>query len=536
MYLLGIFRDITERRKAEKAVLENEQRFKHLVESVTDYIYTVTVENGRPVATTHGPGCVAVTGYRAEDYQVDPYLWNRMVYDDDRQAVIEQSKKILTQKTAPPLEHRIIHKTGDLRWVKNTPVPRYDENGALISYDGLISDITERKKLEDQLRQAQKMEAIGHLAGGIAHDFNNILSAIIGYGHILHMKMKDDDPLRMNVQHMLEAADRAAHLTHSLLAFSRKQIINPMDVNVVEIIHRMENFLRRIISEDIELQSILRKEHLIVHADSSQLEQVFMNLATNARDAMECGGRFTIEADVIRLDESYIRAHGYGKEGWYALIVVADTGRGMDEATQKRIFEPFFTTKEPGKGTGLGLAMVYGIVKQHNGYVNVYSEPGKGTTFRIYLPLVAPPDKERAAFAQVHEEEIPRGTETILVAEDDEALRKLTSSVLSEFGYRVIESADGQEALDKFAQNRNSVGLLLLDMVMPRKSGREVYEEIKKVRGDVKAVFMTGYTADRIFTEGFLARGADLLLKPVSPRDLLRKVRDVLDRRKSAVS
>lgn len=531
MYLLGIFRDITERRQAETALQASEQRFRHLVESVTDYIYTVKVENGRPVSTIHGPGCVAVTGYRAEEYEADPYLWHRMIYEEDRKAVVEQATKIMARAEAWPLEHRIIHKNGGIRWVKNTPVPRYDEGGVLVSYDGLISDVTERKKLEDQLRQAQKMEAIGQLAGGIAHDFNNILSAIIGYGHILHMKMKEDDPLRMNVDHLLESADRAAHLTHSLLAFSRKQIINPVDVNLNEIIQRIEKFLRRIIGEDIELKTISKKETATVHADSSQIEQVFMNLATNARDAMERGGCLTIETDIVELDDSFIRAHGYGKLGSYVLVSVTDTGRGMDAETQKRIFEPFFTTKEEGRGTGLGLAMVYGIIKQHNGYINVYSEPGSGATFNIYLPLVTLAEEKRTAAPLPEAVELPRGTETILLAEDDDALRKLSLVVLSEFGYTVIESSDGQEAIDKFMQNREKVGLLLLDMIMPKKSGREVYEFARKVRGDIKVVFVSGYTADKIFTEGLLEKGAEVMQKPVSPQDLLKKIRKILDRK-----
>ncbi len=521
--------DLICRRKAEEALRESEQRFKHLIESVTDYIYTVKVENGRPVSTVHGPGCVALTGYTAEDYEADPQLWLRMIYEEDRKAVLDQAADILGGRGATVVEHRIVHKSGALRWVRNTPVPRYNEKGVLVSYDGLISNVTERKKLEDQLRQAQKMEAIGQLAGGIAHDFNNILSAIIGYGHILLMKMREDDPLRLSVQHMLESSDRAANLTHSLLAFSRRQIINPVDVNLNEIIQRMEKFLRRIISEDIELRTVLQKDRITVHADSSQMEQVFMNLAANARDAMERGGRLTIESDVVELDDSYVRAHGYGRVGWYALVSVSDTGTGMDESTQKRIFEPFFTTKDPGKGTGLGLAMVYGIVKQHNGYINVFSEPGRGTQFKMYLPLVREEAEKKPALPLSEAEDLPRGTETILLAEDDDALRKLSSSILSDFGYTVIESSNGEEAIERFNRSNGGIRLLILDVIMPKKSGLDVYEAVKKVRSDIKVIFTSGYTADRIMTQGLLKQGTEVMLKPMSPQDLLRKVRATLD-------
>ncbi|HSN68146.1 MAG TPA: PAS domain S-box protein, partial [Thermoanaerobaculia bacterium] len=339
----GVFaaaRDITMLRKAEQALRDGEERYRILVESVTDYIYTVRVEDRRPVSTEHGPGCVAVTGYHPEEYAADPFLWYRMIYEEDRPAVEAQAARILAGETVDPVEHRVRHKDGTLRWVRNTPVPRYDAQGALVSYDGLISDITERKRLEEQLIHSQRMEAIGRLAGGIAHDFNNILSAVIGYGQLISMKMRENDPLRENVQHLLDAADRAANLTHSLLAFSRKQIINPVDVELNEIIPRTGKFLRRIIGEDIDMQIVFRKERITVHADSGQLEQIFMNLATNARDAMQRGGRFVIEADTVELDEPFIRAHGYGRRGWFALVSVSDTGAGMDAAVQKRVFEP----------------------------------------------------------------------------------------------------------------------------------------------------------------------------------------------------
>jgi len=523
--------DHAEREKAEKALAENEKRFRRLVESVTDYIYTVQVESGRPVATTHGPGCIAVTGYRPDEYDADPGLWYRMINEDDRRAVTEQTASILSGRGAPALEHRICRKDGAIRWIRNTPVPRYDEQGRLLSYDGLISDITDRKRIEEQLRHAQKMEAVGQLAGGVAHDFNNILSAILGYAHILHMKMKDDDPLRLNVEHLLESVDRAAHVTHSLLAFSRKQIFHLVEVDLNESIRKIQKFLRRIISENIELRTAFKQETLPVSADSSQIEQVLMNLATNARDAMPQGGSLTIETDVFELGEAYIRSHGYGQAGTYAAIRVTDSGTGMDEATQKRVFEPFFTTKETGRGTGLGLSIVYGIVKQHHGYINVYSEPGMGTTFTIYIPLLKPGAGPREKDQAAPEQELPGGTETILLAEDDDAVRKLTRDLLEEFGYKVVEAANGEDATKAFFEHQEEIRLLCLDVIMPKKSGREVYDEIRARRPGVKALFVSGYTADKIFGDGLVPGESELLLKPLSPRDLLVKVRQMLDKK-----
>jgi PAS domain S-box-containing protein len=394
---------------------------------------------------------------------------------------------------------------------------------------GIIRDISERKKLESQLMQAQKMEAVGQLSGGIAHDFNNILSAIIGYGNLILMKMREDDPLRTNVLHLLEAADRAASLTHSLLAFSRKQILNPRPIDLNEIIRRVEMLLRRVIGEDIEVHTVFKQDTVMVNADSGQIEQALMNLATNARDAMPQGGSLLIETEVRELDDVFIRAYGYGEVGTYVVVSVTDTGMGMDEVTRKRIFEPFFTTKAVGKGTGLGLAMVYGIIKQHQGFINVYSELGKGTTFKIYLPLIVSELEKQRITRSVPEEKVQGGSETVLIAEDDEALRTLFRTVLSEAGYMVIEAEDGIDAVIKFINNKDVVKLILLDMIMPKKSGKEAYDEIIKVRPDVKILFMSGYTADIKSTEELLQKGVEFILKPISPRDLLKRVRTCLD-------
>jgi PAS domain S-box-containing protein len=519
---------VEENRKGTiKALADSENRYKHLIESVTDYIYTVEVENGRPVSTIHGSGCVAVTGYTSDEYHTDPELWLRMIVEEDRDLVLSQSKKILAGLPIPPFEHRIIHKDGSLHWVRNTQVPRFDGEGHVTAYDGLISDITQLKMLENQLRQAQKMEAVGQLSGGIAHDFNNILTAIIGYANLLLMKMSKDDELgRSYVEQILSSSERAAHLTHSLLAFSRKQIIDLRPINLSDIIKRVEKLLIRVIGEDIEFKIRLAAD-LPILADSVHIEQVFMNLATNARDAMPDGGTLLIKAEPVDLKEDFVRTHTYIKPGRYAAVIVTDTGIGMDEMTKSRIFEPFFTTKEVGKGTGLGLSMVYGIIKQHKGYILVSSVPGKGTTFTIYLPLITaqvekPKPKEHPV--------IERGTETVLIAEDDTAVRALTKNILEDFGYKVIEAVDGEEAVRKFIENKDTVKLLIFDIIMPKKNGKDAYVEIRKIRPDVKSLFVSGYTADIIHQKGILETGLDFIVKPIAPGDFLKKVRDVLEK------
>jgi nitrogen-specific signal transduction histidine kinase/CheY-like chemotaxis protein len=387
-------------------------------------------------------------------------------------------------------------------------------------------DITEHKKLEEQLRHSQKMEAIGQLAGGIAHDFNNILTAVIGYANLLQMRLGEGNQLRSYVDQIIASSERAANLTQSLLAFGRKQILDPKAITVNEIIKSMEKLLARLISEDIELKTQFSDKDLTVFADAAQMGQVLMNLVTNARDSMPDGGKLTISTGLVQLDSVFVKRHAYGKPGMYAMIAVSDSGVGMSEKTRQRVFEPFFTTKEVGKGTGLGLAIVYGIVKQHNGFVNVYSELGHGSTFKVYLPLI------RSAYGEEKEKSLSPpvgGTEMILIAEDDVEVRKLTKNVLEEFGYTVVEAVDGEDAISKFLKHKRKVDLVMLDVVMPRKNGKEVYQYVRKVRPDIKALFTSGYTADVIHEKGVLDEGLNFVSKPVAPTDLLRKLRDILD-------
>ncbi len=412
--------------------------------------------------------------------------------------------------------------------VEITAVALKDESQNVNSYSFIMRDISDRKKLEEQLLQAQKMEAVGQLAGGIAHDFNNILSAIIGYAHLLRDKLADD-PLLVNAEQIIESAEKGAEVTHSLLAFSRKQMIRPTLIRISDMIKRFEKLLYRIIGEDIEIRTTLTDRDICIMADSSQLNQMLMNLATNARDAMTDGGILAFTTGISVIDDSFVRNHGYGYPGDFALITVSDTGVGMSKETTAKIFEPFFTTKGPGKGTGLGLSMAYGIIKQHDGFINVYSEPGKGTTFRIYLPLIR--SRKEISVESPVESVIRGGNETVLVAEDDSKLRKLAEIVLKEYGYNVILAENGEDAVNKFIDNKDAVQLLLFDMIMPKRGGKEAYEEIRKIRPDIKVLLVTGYTADKIIGKDSLLDGSlDFVLKPVSPKDLLIKIREVLDK------
>ncbi len=405
--------------------------------------------------------------------------------------------------------------------------PMKDRDGEITLVIETFNDITERRKLEAQLLQAQKMEAVGRLAGGVAHDFNNILTAIMGYASLLQARLGSDEQARQYASHIRSSSERAAHLTRSLLAFSRKQIINPRPLRLSGVIGRVQSLLSRLIGEDIELRIFLSDQEVSVMADPGQIEQVLMNLSTNARDAMAEGGMLLIETELVQIDEQYVRAHDFGKAGTYMVLSVTDTGEGLAPDIKERIFEPFFTTKEVGRGTGLGLSIVYGIVKQHNGQINVYSEPGRGTTFRIYLPVV---DQEAEALDIPPPAPVTGGSETILFAEDDEFIRELARKVLEDAGYTVVMARDGQDALELFKAHSSTIDLVALDVIMPRMNGREVYQEIREHSPSMRALFLSGYTADIIHRKGFLEEGLAFLAKPFSPAALLRKMREVLDR------
>lgn len=386
-------------------------------------------------------------------------------------------------------------------------------------------DITEMRKLESQLRQGQKMEAIGTLTGGIAHDFNNILTAITGYAVLMQRKMDKPDPLSPYVDQILVASQKATGLIQSLLAFSRQQPVTLTALDIDNTIKAMEKLLGRLLTEDIELHTSLSDDNKIVVADKSQMDQILFNLVTNARDAMPKGGILTIKTTIALIDNTFIKVNGFGEKGKYVQINVSDTGTGMDKKTRERIFDPFFTTKEVGKGTGLGLATVYGIVKQHSGYITVKSKPNQGTTFSIYFP---------AAKVKVNEEQdtvtpIITGNETILIAEDDNEVRNLVREALQTYGYTTIEAIDGEDAIDKFKQNR-PINLIVLDMMMPKKNGYKVYEEIHRIDPHIKVIFISGYTRDIVLDKGIEQREFDFIAKPLLFDELLNKIREMLDR------
>ncbi len=741
-------------RERTEELRESETRYRRLLESVTSYVYSVTVRDDEVESTVHGPGCEAVTGFAPEEYAANPSLWSRMVDDNDKKLVADMAKRILEQSGPISFEHRIHHRDGSVRWVQNTLVPRRTSGGKLLSYDGIIEDITERKeseeklfeatkrwertfdavpdlvaildttfnivqvnkamaerlgcmpgqcvgqscyeavhgagtpppfcpyvrtledsqehttevsegrlggdfivstspvydsagkmvgsvhiarditerkrveeefrqysyeiedlynnapcgyhsldrdglilrmndtelrwlgyareevvgikkltdiltagslrtfeesfsllkdrgyaydieyefvrkegtvfpvlvsatavmdqdgnymmgrstvydiserkrteeekkRLETQLHQAQKVEAIGTLAGGIAHDFNNLLTVMTGYGTLLKMTMDEADPLKPYADQILIACDKAGSLTQSLLAFSRQQPINPNPLRINDVVKGTEKLLKRLITEDITLNISLAPSNIVAMADITQVDQILFNLATNARDAMQNGGTLTIETKLVEFDTEFQHFHGLGQPGRYALLSISDTGSGMDEKTKQQIFDPFFTTKGVGKGTGLGLSTVYGIVKQHNGYIDVSSKPGAGTTFLIYLPAIT-------AAAQVEGPSlglIKRGKETILIAEDNETVRRLMKDMLTRYGYTVIEAQDGEDAIDKFKSGK-AIDLLILDSVMPKKSGREVYDEISRIKPGTKVLFTSGYTRDVVLEKG----------------------------------
>ena len=528
--VLAVVRDITERKKTE----EEQQKLVSLIEMSRDFI-SIKDLDGR-ILYTNAAG-LKLVGLDTLGESLGKPIQDFLMKADHRRLEAEIMPAIMSAGTwigELALRH---FKTGASIPVEMSAfIIRDTRSGKPIALANISRDITERKHAEDenkrlqsQLLHIQKMESIGQLAGGIAHDFNNILAAIIGYGNVMQLKLGADDENRIFVDHILASAERAASLTQSLLAFSRKQIIDPRNVNVNDIINKVERLLSRIIGEDITLTTSLSRGVLTIFVDPTQVEQMLMNLATNARDAMPAGGKLVIETSRVELDHAGAVTQGLGKAGPYAVITVRDTGSGIDDSMKDKIFEPFFTTKEAGKGTGLGLSIVYGIVKQNNGHIIVSSEHEKGTVFTIYLPLVNIRAEDTALSGKTALKPIQGGRETVLLAEDNESVRKLTHAILSEFGYTVIDARDGDQAIRVFLENKDTVDLLLIDVIMPGKNGREVYEAAKKIRPGLKVIFTSGYPSDLIQKEGVLEQGFHFLSKPSTPRDIITKVREVLD-------
>jgi two-component system cell cycle sensor histidine kinase/response regulator CckA len=424
-------------------------------------------------------------------------------------------------------ERRFRRRDGTFVWARvNMSVHRGSE-GQSQYFISVLEDITERRALEAQVRQASKMDAVGRLASGVAHDFNNLMSVVLSYSELLSADLKDGDPMRADLDEIRAAGKRAVDLTRQLLAFSRQQVLQPQVVNLNEIVGTMEKMLRRLIGEDVELFAPSVPTEAKVLVDPGQMEQVIMNLVVNARDAMPNGGKLTIETAEINLNESYASEHIGVKPGPHVMLAVTDTGTGMDRATQARMFEPFFTTKEAGKGTGLGLATVFGIVRQSGGTIWVDSEQGRGTTFRLYFPQA-----DRTAVA--HSSSLPpdrrkmRGSETILLVEDEECVRTLARTILTKYGYKVLEAPGGGEALLLCELHSTRIDLLLTDMVMPRMSGRQLAERLVALRPELKVLYMSGYTDDAIVRHGIQDSTIAFIQKPITPETLARKVRETL--------
>ena len=520
--LLGICRDITDRKRAEEEIRQSQQKlrihFEHTPLAVVEWDINFCVAAWNPSAER-------IFGYSQEEAMGQHASF--IVPPEFREHVEKIWRGLLSQQGGIRSTNDNVTKNGrtiSCEWY-NTPL--IDDAGRVLGAASLAQDVTERVALEDRLRQSQKMEAIGRLAGGVAHDFNNLLTVILGYGQVLADGVPAGSNLADSTAQIKSAADRAAGITRQLLAFSRKQVLSPRVVDLNDIMMNLDSMLRRLIGEDVEVLTVPARDLGSVKADPGQIEQVIMNLALNSRDAMPHGGKLTLETSNEILDETYAREREPLVPGHYVMLAVSDTGEGMSGETQARVFEPFYTTKEVGKGTGLGLSMVYGIVKQSGGYIWVYSEPGRGTTFKIYLPRMDQPAD--AAVTEKSSAAVQHGTETILLVEDDPQLRRLSSSVLSHCGYKVLVAGSPEEGLAISKANHEEIRLLVTDVVMPRMNGRQLAERLLPLCPNLRVLYISGYTNNAIVHYGVLDSGLWFLPKPFTLSALVAKVREVLD-------
>jgi len=525
--ILCLAQDVTARLRLEDEVRQSRQRLEGIVASSPSVLYIL---KGTDAASLElewiSENVKELLGYTSEEV-MRPDWWRRRVHPEDLERATREIDEELFRNGRLAQEYRFLQRDGKYRWVRSEMRRGRDDSGNSREIVGSWSDITERRVLEDRFRQAHKLEAIGSLAGGIAHDFNNLLTVITGYSEMLQQRHDLPEPAKHLAVEISKAGERAASLTRQLLIFSRKQIIEPKVLDINASARDQDKMLRRLIGEDVEFTTILDSDLKPVKADAGQIEQVIVNLAVNARDAMPQGGRLTIETRNVELDCAYALENPDVKPGEYAQLTVSDTGCGMTPEILSRVFEPFFTTKGPGKGTGLGLSTVYGIVKQAGGHLAVYSEPGLGTSFKVYFPCahdpVAPGDRTAAR-------QMPRGTGTILLVEDEDSVRALARSVLESCGYAVIEASNGAEALRMCAQHPERIDLTLTDVVMPEMAGRVLAEHLAILRPDTRVLYMSGYTDDAVIRQGILQREASIVQKPFTPLDLAIKVREMLDR------
>jgi two-component system, cell cycle sensor histidine kinase and response regulator CckA len=509
--------DITERKKVEQALEQEKEKYRELVENANSIILRMD-PTGR--ITFFNEFAQHFFGYDEQEILGRNVVGTIVPQNESTGRDLEWLIEDIGRNPdlyANNVNENILH-SGERVWIVWTNKPIYDNRGGVAEILCIGNDITERKNLEAQLLQAQKMEAIGTLAGGVAHDFNNILMAMMGYIGLIGTKIQDDHELRNYLSHMQDCTGRAANLTRSLLAFSRKQAIELKPQSTNMILTDFEKLLRRLVPEDVEFTLSLN-EDVTIMADMTQIDQVLINLISNAKDAMTKGGALRVETKAVELGKAFKHANGFGEPGKYVMISVADTGSGMDEAIRKKIFEPFFTTKEVGRGTGLGLSIVYGIIKQHGGYITVSSKPGRGTTFDIYLPAVEAAVSEGRR-ASIHAE---KGSETLLLAEDDPYVREIAGEILRTWGYTVVEAKDGEDAIRKYVEHSNKIDLLVLDVVMPGKNGKEAYEEIRKINPSIRALFMSGYTGDIVLDRGVKDTTVDYAQNPSQPLSSRRR-------------
>ena len=520
-HFIAIKLDITQRKLSEERIC----RLAQVVENSTEMI-AIGDPEGRIVFANRA--MLQATGYREDELVGKPFAGTLLSHNNPPHLDQEIQSRTISgrgwsgeciQCRKDGSEFSVLLSTSQIK----------DNHGAVIGTFGIAQDITERNQLQEQLAVAQKMEAVGQLAGGIAHDFNNLLGVMMGYSDLLEEGFPQEDPRARKLQQIKKAGERAASLTRQLLAFSRKQVIRPRVIDLNALVGELSKMLTRLVREDIELLCSLKPGLGSIKADPAQVEQMIINLVVNARDAMPAGGKLIIETTNTYLDENYCLSHPSATPGRHVMLAISDTGVGMDAKTQARIFEPFFTTKEQGKGTGLGLATVYGIVKQSGGSIWVYSQLGKGTTFKIYFPSV---DESVDQPESVEgEEEIPRGSETVLLAEDAEGMRELTSELLTRNGYSVLAAESVPELLSLVERHPAPIQLLLTDVVMPGMNGRDLADRLESSHPEMRVIYMSGYTSDAIVHHGVLREGIDFIEKPFSEQALMRKVREVLDRK-----
>ncbi|HYK91879.1 MAG TPA: PAS domain S-box protein [Acidobacteriota bacterium] len=520
--VLGTYEDITEQKRAEQALRASEEKYRKFFDEDLSGVY-ISTPGGELLACNQT--FLQTFGFASLQEAMSADLASLYPTPQDRHLFLEELRE---HKKLERRETEARRKDGKPIYLVENAFGVFDDQGELVEIKGYLFDNTSRKKLEEQFRQSQKMEAVGRLAGGIAHDFNNLLTCINGYSELLTLKMEATDPYIKFAKEIHAAGERAAKLTRQLLAFSRRQVLQPEVLDLNTVVQGLEHMIRRLIGEDIDLSVIPGKSLARVIADRGQIEQVIMNLVVNARDAMPHGGHLVIQTAEVELDDSFVQEHSGAKTGKYVMLAVRDNGCGMGAEVRSHLFEPFFTTKEPGKGTGLGLSTVYGIVKQSDGYIAVDSEEGVGTNFALYLPRV-----ERSQEQRVRKPVIPgdtQGSETILLVEDEQPVLELAQSLLQRRGYHIISAHDGLSALEVCGEHTAPIHLLVADVVMPKMSGRELARLVVARRPEIKVLFISGYSEDAIVNQGLLEPGTAFLQKPFTADSLPRKVREILDR------